>query len=166
MTDNNSNSIGARRKYANEIVPDFKAMTEHPTDATVTPEMIEAGWDALVSGPELLSREDMKRIYLAMEAAKPSTPVIDREKIARILFNRSLNVSMDTARQIADQIIEATPMAAIDDEGLRPVLTKLLKLWDSYLDSDLNQMNAHDCLVRYEIWNEARAAIEAKPNVS
>jgi hypothetical protein len=39
------------------------------------------------------------------------------------------------------------------------VLRDLVALWEGYQDSDLSQMNAHDCLVRYEVWNKANEAL-------
>lgn len=39
-------------------------------------------------------------------------------------------------------------------------LTGLCDLWRNYQDSDLSQMNAHDCLVRYETWDKAIAALK------
>jgi hypothetical protein len=35
----------------------------------------------------------------------------------------------------------------------------LLKQWNLYRESDLSQMNAHDLLVRYELWNALDAAL-------
>jgi hypothetical protein len=48
------------------------------------------------------------------------------------------------------------PEAADTIEKLVKALKALTFLWNSYQESDLSQMNAHDCLVHYDTWNRAR----------
>jgi hypothetical protein len=49
------------------------------------------------------------------------------------------------------------------DSRLRDAAHGLLRQWNAYRESDLNQMNAHDLLVRYELWNALDAALWEKP---
>jgi hypothetical protein len=44
-------------------------------------------------------------------------------------------------------------------EALIDAASALLSQWKRYLDSDLSQMNAHDILVRYELWNALDEAL-------
>jgi hypothetical protein len=46
---------------------------------------------------------------------------------------------------------------------LRDAAHALLRQWNAYRESDLSQMNAHDLLVRYELWNALDAALWEKP---
>jgi hypothetical protein len=63
--------------------------------------------------------------------------------------------------------IEAIPLYTLaalshSSDGVVEAALPLLRQWDVYLKSDLNQMNAHDYLVRYELWNALAAALASQ----
>jgi hypothetical protein len=128
----------------------------------------------------------VEAIYLAMEAAR--APTKDRETAspaseAFIGAVQSAQTKLDDLRtslngdpfggsrlSIFATDLEALLFAACraptaaspaPRDTLVEAAQALLKQWESYLDSDLNQMNAHDILVRYDLWKALDAALNS-----